>query len=566
MVLICEKCKIEIGNKKESLTCFFCKHCYHVTCTAISQKLFGLLEPVRKAAWRCKNCPRNIRSPQVLSTSFKSTKPHSNITLRCKKVPTNKKVSETKSPLNANIASCSSTPKIQENVQINIPIHNSFESLSSSDDEVEADDDLYTTIHNNRSLPDLSTNFHVNDELEKTKASLLQLQEQLKVAENEIANQLTENYALKSQLSKCEQKINTLTRLCTSQPISRSPSCIQPRILELSTNDEAGHLNAQVFENDLIKANEKIHKLECELKKTQNNMESLKNEIDTWRKVCKSVNMNDEILDATDVGLLECCSDASIDLQQEDVCSKQNVKKNIYILGDEQLRGFSAALKSSRYGKWNDNYNPFAFIMTGATSTELLAHCDSIACKLSSSDIVILGISSNDCDIQKLHANLCILINKFSKATVFVAPVNRNHYLNEQTLNKAVKLWTKHFDNCNVIDMDCCCLDDVDYLNNICAKLNLSIDYTEYETQFLTFSNIRAKLRKSTSLKKNIDENHSNTKLSAKKGTIPYYFRARQPITTTHTRPENVPENTSEKTNEMNAAQSERLEFFRVCK
>lgn len=168
--------------------------------------------------------------------------------------------------------------------------------------------------------------------------------------------------------------------------------------------------------------------------------------------------------------------------------------KRLLIIGDEQLKGLAWSLSSTRSGKWNDVYRPYAEIITGGTSTEILEKCANISTQLTRQDIVILGCGSNDNDIHKLHSNICIAISKLNKATVLLAPIKSNPYLNEKKLNYNLKLWTKHFANCNFIDIDVLysrnnC--DMDYITLLCSKVNIWIDYRQYEHEFLSINSLK---------------------------------------------------------------------------
>lgn len=195
-------------------------------------------------------------------------------------------------------------------------------------------------------------------------------------------------------------------------------------------------------------------------------------------------------------------------------------KHRLIILGDEKISGLSAAMTSSREGKWNDTYKPFALIKPQATTSQILKHCDSLERTVSDGDIVILGLSSHDSNPQLIHSSLCVALNKLKNARVYILPVSDSHYLNERMLNNNLKMWTKHFENCTFIDINYKLTGyKTDYINYICKKINLMIDSAEYELQFLSPKVIASRLKNIIISRKFI---RTDNKL--KKGTIPYYF------------------------------------------
>lgn len=222
--VLCHKCKSEV-KMRDCIICCKCDKPYEFDCAGFSEKLYRMMEPKNKRAWKCKSCinvgkngpPKLGSSKGILTTTTPST---ANVTMRRFK-PVLTKESKTKNILPTE--KTSSTPKINETQITNIPVHNSFESLLTDNDDslctdIEEGDGLHSNIQCNRSFPDLNTNLHIFEELEQAKATSALLQEKLEVAENEIAIQLSENYTLKNKITKYERKIEMLSRLCASVP------------------------------------------------------------------------------------------------------------------------------------------------------------------------------------------------------------------------------------------------------------------------------------------------------------------------------------------------------------
>lgn len=117
--------------------------------------------------------------------------------------------------------------------------------------------------------------------------------------------------------------------------------------------------------------------------------------------------------------------------------------------------------------------------------------------------------------------------------------MNYNPYLNSRKLNRNLNLWTKHFVNCTIIDISYYNHND-NYVNNICNKLNVCIDYLEYKKQYLTQQSLRRHIKNAIFQSKSIERKPA--KVPHKKGTIPYYFSRGPPQTQQQpkTRPNNI--------------------------
>ncbi|KAJ2937259.1 hypothetical protein O0L34_g19476 [Tuta absoluta] len=102
----------------------------------------------------------------------------------------------------------------KNNVIVNIPVANSFESLSAtleldSDDE----DEIPPCLNFRGSCPELNS-VRIQSEIEQLREKVIFLEQQLASADNEIVNLLSENIALKEDVAKYNKKCNYLGKLC----------------------------------------------------------------------------------------------------------------------------------------------------------------------------------------------------------------------------------------------------------------------------------------------------------------------------------------------------------------
>ncbi|KAJ2937619.1 hypothetical protein O0L34_g17875 [Tuta absoluta] len=279
---------------------------------------------------------------------------------------------------------------VQQIVKVNVPTGNSFEGLT----EEELNFSVSTTIGANRSCPE--TNLHMSTPLKEIKKKFKKLQEKYNIMDDLTTKLLMENEALKKKLDQYESKIDVLTKIC------KSPH-----------------------------SNRKMHSI------TKNITNAPKYPLPPIIKIV-SQNMESPMLFATP--LTEMMSEDTLDSINSS--SEITKKQNIFIIGDESLRGLSATILETRNGQWNDNFLPSAFIMPDAPSTHIVSSIDFLTDSMTDNDIVVLGIGKHDRNIQELHSNLCIALNKLGNVPVLLCPVNCSSYLNESKLNSEIKIWT----------------------------------------------------------------------------------------------------------------------------
>lgn len=196
------------------------------------------------------------------------------------------------------------------------------------------------------------------------------------------------------------------------------------------------------------------------------------------------------------------------------------LRKKILILGDEQVLGLASKLLESRKNKWNNHYAPFAFVKPNASSLEILNHCIKIKKDVSINDYVVISIGSHDQNPNVLLSRICIMLHELQGTNVILLPVNNNRYLNEKKLNTCIKQLSTTFLNCTFIDGKMFYQDQKTFLEFMCLKINVAIDFPVYESCFLKriARNTLASPKKKpeTSIEKSYDP--------PRKGTIPYYF------------------------------------------
>lgn len=184
--------------------------------------------------------------------------------------------------------------------------------------------------------------------------------------------------------------------------------------------------------------------------------------------------------------------------------SSNNNKKHIYIFGDQQAYGLNKIISKTRFNEWNDNYKIISFIKPNATSTQIISSCNRDFLKtLHADDIVVFVIGSNDKRPYVLLSEICNVLYSLRGYTVFVTNVQYNPYLNENMINEKLELIINNYKYCKYLkiqqDSNYSYLNDVRpiynhkyYLQRLCHRLNIEIDYKRYHNEFI--NKIRCKV------------------------------------------------------------------------
>lgn len=521
MSATCKKCRKEV-KYKDTIICAKCNHRYEFDCAGVSEKLYRLMKPEAKKNWKCNICAR--KSAKLLQSSNRTP---SYVTMRKNKPVKTPSDKITSSTPNSNMSKntevnyeptpkkgqkdeqSSQTLKTEDEAQdekytINISTENSFGQLcEESSENVSASLTSTPIADTNRSFPELRSNNSYKMDHLREKIARLELN--LNIAENEIENLVADNQNLKKQITEYELKIRQLTHICKSTPNTASAKKNKPRRVPVTEENLSRSYLEQPKKRDRAVAPSPSSMKNYDHNHTKH-YQILKERVD---RTTSTPRKPEEGISGLEM-------------------SEEKPKKRIFILGDESLKGLSATLLKTREGKWNDVYKTFAFIVTDASSTDIIPYCDIIQKDLNENDIVILGLGSHDDNIHVLHSNLCIALSKLKKASILLLPIHYNCHFNEKTLNYNMKLWINHFSHCTFIDISNLYLNDYyNYLNFICNKINVCIDYKEYESQFLDFSRIKNRVKSRPSAR-NCDGKlkiDATSKYTTRPGTIPYYFQ-----------------------------------------
>lgn len=219
VLVVCYKCKKSVDIKRTAL-CSVCNFRFEPDCDGYPAQTYKLMDKESKNKWRCRTCiikmatsPTHMSQENVLSspTTICNTS-IDNVTFRHK--------------------TCKTT----------FLTENSFEALSelSENEDEHASFNSTTSYVMNRSYPELH---RPNDDIDELKSKICKLEENLKIAENEIERLLLENSTQAEQINDYKLTVNKLKHVCTStfkkKPITKSKrnSLVRSKLDFLSTQE-----------------------------------------------------------------------------------------------------------------------------------------------------------------------------------------------------------------------------------------------------------------------------------------------------------------------------------------
>lgn len=381
------------------------------------------MEVSKKAAWKCAVCVRIKGQNQKVETQKTlAPSPQNNVTVR-------------------------------KQYKSNIPTENSFEALSF-DEEVE---DLSLILENdsklNRSCPNLQPD-HL-EKIEKLQKQISELTIKLEIADNEILNLLSENSCLKKQVATYDTQVSQLKDICKSTPKKQSQkinrNSMNKTKLDFSIEQHTPKtLNKQLLRNEAqgaaISKEKKTYITEINLSNImKNNSEFTINNLE-----------------------------------------KLNNRKNVIIIGDEQVKGLAAKMTKTTSGRFK-KYNFQGIVKPNAPSCEFLADINNIVSRASEEDIVILSVGNNDRDPFKLLMNVCNALNKLKVCKVLLLNVYKNQLLNVNELNYEFKRLVKDYGNCKFIKIKDLFAKNgwkMPHVKLTTARLNFEFEQLEYDSLY----------------------------------------------------------------------------------
>lgn len=441
----CNKCK-KTSNSDCMIRCLTCKKYYDFDCLGISKKLHQLKDVEARKKWKCKICTKppllsnsstdNVTKRKKCSVPKLSSTPNttSPSTSKAEKDSQGKAIfctpSKTKSPLDTmqinnttSVTDCDNTA--EENLNVNIPIENTFSMLSEDD---ESDHQEYHLTNTNltlrRSCPDLHAS--CSDNTQELKCTISKLQTELASAHNEIQNLLSDKFEMQKQLATYQAKVKQLTLLCKTS----TPPSDKNRKHEITYNGPGLNLP-----------------LERKQKQITNNHQLDKNTEDKTNEITMN---NNRTYKQQNQKIMVEKSKINTDNDTTAEENKDSTRKHrAIILADQQGRHVQQTLQELIGTK----YDVFCIWKPDASLPDILSSCKSELDKLGIDDYVVIIGFRNDSSIFTIRYTLASWVKSMQNTNIIVCESAYNSHLNEIKLNNEIKYICSHFHNARFLDL-----------------------------------------------------------------------------------------------------------------
>ncbi|KAJ2953302.1 hypothetical protein O0L34_g887 [Tuta absoluta] len=397
--VICKKCSLT-ADKKDTLLCLKCNSRYHFDCAGHSEKLAKLCG---QKNFTCKLCVPKINKPHQATRRV---------------LPPPKSTSTPTATPTSNLNPSTSKPSNVDNVEFiaNIPTSNSFDSLTTDDDDGSSNSnsmiegDTATHIHSlNRSCP-VGAVQTSNADVEELNKKISKLESQLKINDKLYSDLLMENGALKKAVADCELTIQKLTRICKST--TKKP--------------KKDNVTKQGSNSTLKTKKQKLPELHLS---------------DTVEKNINPTN-KDLTSKSPDVFINSTCGSKHI--------NHPETKSKILILADEQGQGLQHALQKLM----GSRFEVCCIWKSGADFGEVIETCKSEIRNLLRTDYLIVLAGLNDSNPFILKMTLLKWLNLVCNTNVIICGLPSNAMLRCSTINYEIKLVCEAFNHCSYLRMN----------------------------------------------------------------------------------------------------------------
>lgn len=274
---VCNKCKLN-RDERDTVLCSQCFKRFDFDCIGLSEKLYRLMIPEKRAKWKCKWCTQqNSKLKSTISSgTINRTDDLSNITQRKKN--------------NRPVQNTPHTP----NLALSTSRMNTFLDITN---EISDDDSLTERLSKSEDFSGLDMY-----KIEELKEEVSELKTSLMSTQCELENTIIENNDLKRQITKHSNEIKVLKNFCqasTTLPLTpekmtnmtpininmtKRLSCLSPRSKSLSSTpingkDELVTILKEKISNlheQLLKATEEITLLQNKIQGLQTHLHNQK--------------------------------------------------------------------------------------------------------------------------------------------------------------------------------------------------------------------------------------------------------------------------------------------------
>lgn len=351
--------------------------------------------------------------------------------------------------------------------------HESFDSLESNT--------------STRSMMDLSTHFK-SDELMRLKNDNDSLKQELLSAHAEIETLHLEYSSLKKIVDEFRQRNEQLKDMYVTSMSLKRGDCIGSSRKSFRSNVSVRRLNLDTeictpksHNNISVKSSSPVVNKILVSKPSTSKKESNDSHVKP-QKVVKS-QVTQKVSSVNKKSKPEMIHKNFNSKPREDFATRCRVKASkkgqIILLADNQGHGIVESILQNNNKLIIKDYSVIGFKKTDATTSEVLAYCNTLSKSVSKDDNIVIMTGSNDSNPHTLLSELKAALNLLKSSNVFVVNVLHNEFIKERKLNNKLKLLTSSFDNCVFIETS----------DKLCVAQQIiqHINTVQYKNTFLTF-------------------------------------------------------------------------------
>lgn len=451
-------------------TCVICKKRYHKLCVKLDM-------PIVPIIWKCDNC-KEAEVYQLLPNEEQNKSAHHLINTpgdSLMVIETHSKYS-TESPYGEKIPS-------NERVNPNITLHNSFASLSISDDDGEGSEVL---CDNHASDAHHHNCQNCIDTMKTFERRLNTLYEKLQSAEKKIEDMQIQHNTMQIRLTQYERKYGQLNE--------------NPR----------SHLQEQ--------------NIAINLPPTTNKTTSTKKIVST-KTTFEDKDQAEQVF--TQI--------RQIPMKTSTLTTQPFY--NIFLFGDQQIKGLAGHIINHRLKNNLGKHKLHAKVEPFANCTKIVESLKNYISDFRPNDKIVLAMGCNDSEIANILEPLKCILPLISSNEMYIVEVPSNSYLDVNIVNEKIVQLTNNYSNIKFITMRNCSKKTNTYysLDDLTIKISVEMDYPNYKKQYI--DNFKQLINKpiASGLKRGtipycfslqqLQNEAAKQKWLKSKGTIPYYFQ-----------------------------------------
>ena len=439
---VCSKCKNAV-QQKNSAQCTVCKLTYHLDCVGYPERVYNMLEPTKKANWKCPPCIRKMNSP-CISTNTMS--PQINVTLRrnnTKINAANKQDSNVpESPINEPVNIVISPPKLQLQQKLNMNTSPKSDSYLLSEPE-SFDDSSLTRDRLSKSLDYTANEVILTLDM---KEQISQLTSELALTQNELENQIIENNSLRRENDNLKKETSLLKTLCNSAKIPSATSSVKKKRHSIHTDCHTAVPKYLPFslKSSISPKQERL----TEISKLQTLISTLQHDLSVTKVQIIELNAQIDTLTA------KLHDYSKIDGKK--IMTKTTSKGKFMC-----ARKLCVISSTSRYKTRQLIENTIEhteicnYITTGASTAQLLKGIDTKLSKFNQNDYCIIFISETDFEKTKSYSNMVSFIResllRVQHTNIIICSPIFKYSDNANLYNKRIESFNEllYVENCN---------------------------------------------------------------------------------------------------------------------